>query len=248
MDTLTIMAIGGLDPSGGAGLLADALTIVSLGARAQAVATAITAQSARRVSRFVPLSPQLAVAQAEQLFDDDPPQAVKLGMLGDAKIARALAKLLAHRLGRRPLVIDPVLKASSGATLFRGHAGRDYADLFAEARVITPNLAEAAHLLGEPIGPASDQRADAARELSRLLRCAVVLKGGHALADADDLVAEDGEVHTLRAKRVPVQPGAHRRGTGCRFAATLATQLARGDDLLSATRAAKAYVRRYLTA
>jgi hydroxymethylpyrimidine/phosphomethylpyrimidine kinase len=215
-----------------------------LGGRPQAVATAITAQSARRVSRLAPLAPRLVTAQAEQLFDDDPPQVVKLGMLGDAGIARALARLLQRRLGRRPLVIDPVLRASSGATLFRGHAGRDYAALFEAAQVVTPNLSEAAHLLGERIGETASDRAEAARELSRLLRCAIVLKGGHAARDADDLVAVEDEVHVLRAKRVR----AERRGTGCRFASALATRLGHGDDVLTATRAAKAYVRRYLLA
>jgi hydroxymethylpyrimidine/phosphomethylpyrimidine kinase len=244
MKTPVDLAIGGLDPSAGAGLLVDTLTVSALRGRPLGVATAVTVQSGSGVFRVSALTPRLVVGQAEQLFEDDPPHVVKLGMLADAGIAQALGRLFARRLGRRPLVIDPVLRSSSGAALFRGRLMRDYAPLFAEARVVTPNLAEAAHLLGEPIGARTSDRAEAAYELSRLLHCAIILKGGHAPRDAADLVADRGEVNLLGGSRIPGE----KRGTGCRFASALATRLALGDDLLAAARVAKAHVRRYLDA
>ncbi len=238
-----VLAIGGLDPSGWAGVLADAQTITRLGGRALAVTTALTIQSRAGVARVTGVSPRWVTAAVGKLFDDERPLAVKLGMLWEPATARALARLLEKRLGPRPLVIDPVLRSSSGAALFRGQVGRDYAPLFALARVVTPNLAEAAHLLGERIGERTEERAQAAQELSRLFRCAIVLKGGHAARDSDDLVAEG---RTLRSLAAPRLPGS-RPGTGCRFASALATRLASGDSVLSATRAAKAHVRRYLS-
>jgi hydroxymethylpyrimidine/phosphomethylpyrimidine kinase len=224
--------------------VADIDAIVALGGRPMAVLTSITIQSSRGVGRVSAEPPRLITAQTEELFrggPEDLPRAVKLGMLAEPAIARALGKVFERWLGRRPLVIDPVFKASSGAVLFEGQP-RDYAALFERARVVTPNLEEAAHLLGEPIGQLSTERAEAARELSRLLRCAVVLKGGHATRDADDLVADEGKVHVLSARRL----SRGRRGTGCRFASALATRLAMGDDVLAAARAAKGHVRAYL--
>jgi hydroxymethylpyrimidine/phosphomethylpyrimidine kinase len=185
-------------------------------------------QSRRGVARVVPLAPALVVAQVERLLEDEAPAAVKLGMLGNAAIARALARSLAKRLGKRPLVIDPVLRATSGATLFRttgrGNAPRDYAALFALARVVTPNVFEAEAL-----------------HVDRL-ETALVLKGGHLTRAADDVVVEDGKTTRLAGRRLP----GTKRGTGCRFAAFLAVRLAQGEALVPAAKAAKGYVRKYL--
>jgi hydroxymethylpyrimidine/phosphomethylpyrimidine kinase len=237
-----VLCIGGLDPSGGAGILADVEAVKAAGGRALVAATALTVQTRRGVSQVIPVSPKLVVAQIERLFDDEAPHALKLGMLGSGTVARSIAECLARRLGRRPLVVDPVLRATSGASLFRGNPARDYAALFGLARVATPNLSEAGRLLGRNIGHGRAERERATCELESLIGCAIVLKGGHSAGAPDDLVLDGGQITWLAGKRLPRA----RRGTGCRFASTIATRLARGDSLVQATRAAKAYVRHYL--
>jgi hydroxymethylpyrimidine/phosphomethylpyrimidine kinase len=141
------------------------------------------------------------------------------------------------------MVIDPVLRSTSGVRLFRGRAAPDYAPLFDLASVVTPNLPEAEEILGREIGGGRGEREQAAKDLQTLTGCAIVLKGGHAKGAADDLVF-DGSIRTwLAGKRI----AASRRGTGCRFASALAARLAMGDDLVQAAREAKALVRRYLS-
>jgi hydroxymethylpyrimidine/phosphomethylpyrimidine kinase len=235
-----VLCIGGLDPSGGAGLLADAEAVWAAGARPLAAATAITVQSRRGVAKVVVLAPALVVAQVEQLLDDEAPAAVKLGMLGNAAVARALAGALANRLGKRPLVIDPVLRSTSGAALFRGNARRDYRALFALARVVTPNVLEAEELLGQRLAAAT--REEQAGRLAEALGTALILKGGHLAGSADDLVFDAGRITRLAARRLP----GTRRGTGCRFASFLAVRLAQGEGLVPGARAAKEHVRKYL--
>jgi len=239
-----VLCIGGLDPSGGAGLLADVEAVRAAGGRALAVATALTVQSRRGVFDVAPVSAAFLVAQVERLFEDEKPAAVKLGMLGNAAVAGALTRCLTKRLGRRPLVIDPVLRSTSGRSLFRGRADRDYARLFAMARVVTPNLPEAERFLSRDIGSWRPERELAGRDLQALAGCAIVLKGGHASGDADDLIVDGRAITWLTGKRVAT----FGRGTGCRFASALATRLALGDSLVQASRAAKRYVRQYLSA
>jgi hydroxymethylpyrimidine/phosphomethylpyrimidine kinase len=238
-----VLCIGGLDPSGGAGLLADAESVRAAGGRALVAITAITVQTRRGVTEVAPVAPVLLVAQVERLFSDELIGAVKLGMLGNAGNARWLARILSKRLRRRPLVIDPVLRSTSGAVLFRGRALKDYSPLFAVASVLTPNLPEAEELVGHAIGEARSEREHAAQELQALTGCAIVLKGGHAPGNADDLVVDGREVAWLAGKRV----AGSRRGTGCRFASALAVRLTLGDDVVEAARGAKWAVRRYLT-
>jgi hydroxymethylpyrimidine/phosphomethylpyrimidine kinase len=239
-----VLCIGGLDPSGGAGLLADVEAVRAAGGRPIVAATALTVQTRRGVSQVVPIASALVVAQIERLLDDEAPLAVKLGMLGTRSVARSVADCLARSLGRRPLVIDPVLRSTSGMSLFQGSPARDYAALLAIGRVVTPNHSEAEQLLGRKLGPSRRAREAAAAELADVSGLAIVLKGGHFPGGADDLVFDAGRITWLAGKRLRRS----RRGTGCRFASTLATRLALGDDLVRATRAAKSYVAEYLSA
>lgn len=139
-----VLVFAGLDPSGGAGLLADAEAIRAMGCRPLLCATAITFQSSSRARGFEPLAPEVVEAQALALLEDEGPiGAVKLGMIGSARIAAALAKLREHpALSEIPWVIDPVLRASSGAELIEGGAAT-YRRLLERATVLTPNLDEA---------------------------------------------------------------------------------------------------------
>jgi hydroxymethylpyrimidine/phosphomethylpyrimidine kinase len=239
-----ILCIGGLDPSGSAGLLADAEAVRQSGGRPLAVATAWTIQTRRGVRDFHPVRTPLILAQLEALFDDEAPSAVKLGMLGRAEVALALARFLQRRLGHRPLVVDPVLRASRGGPLFRGDR-EAYAALFRLSTALTPNLTEAAALLDWKTGVTWDRAtmARAARELLALGPRAVLLKGGHLPGRrSDDLLYDARGARWLEGARLDRTA----RGTGCRFASALATRLGQGQALMASASHAKRLVRRYL--
>ncbi len=237
-----LLCVGGLDPSGGAGLLADAEAAIAAGARPLCAATAATVQTTRGVRRIAPLPAKLVCDQVAALLEDEAPSAVKLGMLGDPAIARALTPLL--REAGLPLVVDPVVRSTSGATLLFGEALAGYRPLLSLGPVLTPNLPEAAILLGEPEARDRASMERQARALLGLGATAVVLKGGHlGGVRAPDLLIEGGApprwLDGARLRR-------RARGTGCRFASALAARLGHGDGLAEASRFAKRLVRGYL--
>jgi hydroxymethylpyrimidine/phosphomethylpyrimidine kinase len=243
-----VLVLAGLDPSGGAGLLADAEAIRAAGARPLCVATALTLQTTAHAFSFQPVDPAFVVDCARALLAEEPVRALKLGMLGTAAMARAVAALLAE--AKLPAVIDPVLAASSGAPLFRGTAAdarASYAALWPGA-VITPNAPEARVLLdrAQPIdGPAAQE--EAARAFVDAGARAALVKGGHvpaAVESVDVLAEQGGGVSHFRGPRL--RGGA--RGTGCRLASALAAGLAVGLPLEAAAREAKKYVFGYLRA
>ena len=236
-----VLVFAGLDPSGGAGLLADAEAIRAAGARPLCVATALTVQTTRTARKFQPVAPLFVQESAAALLEEEDVRAIKIGMVAASQVGRAIADLLALHPGI-PVVVDPVLAASSGAALFKGSGLETYLALM-QGAVVTPNLAEAAALLGREVTGA-DGLALAARELVRLGARAAIVKGGHLTGDATD-VADDG----IRSERL-VGPRIDRekRGTGCRLASTVAAHLALGRDLFEAARAAKEAVRAYLAA
>jgi hydroxymethylpyrimidine/phosphomethylpyrimidine kinase len=241
-DRPAVLCIGGLDPSGGAGLLADVEAVWAAGGRPLCAATAITIQSHKGVRGFELLKPQLVVSQVAVLLDDEKPAAIKIGMLGDSAIAFALGAVLGHRV-KAIIVIDPVLRSTSGATLFAGNARRGYEPLLALGPVLTPNVIEAEKLTGaEVIMNKADMESVAARVLA--LGCdGVVLKGGHLEAKTSpDYVLDAKKGQWLDGKRLE----GSMRGSGCRFASALATKLAQGDKLVEAARFAKAFVRKSL--
>jgi hydroxymethylpyrimidine/phosphomethylpyrimidine kinase len=243
-----VLVLAGLDPSGGAGLLADAEAIRAAGARPLCVATALTLQTSAHALSFQPVDPGFVLDCARALLAEERVRAVKLGMLGTAEMARAAAGLVAE--ARLPVVIDPVLAASSGAPLFRGTAAEAraaYAALWPGA-VITPNASEAQVLLdrAQPIdGPTAQE--EAARAFVAAGARAALVKGGHVLTadeSVDVLAEQGGMVAHLRGPRLP--GGA--RGTGCRLASALAARLAIGLPLEAAAREAKDHVLGYLRA
>jgi hydroxymethylpyrimidine/phosphomethylpyrimidine kinase len=238
-----VLVIAGLDPSGGAGLVADLEAIAAAGGRAWAVATALTAQGPRGARGFEPASEAILLAQIDALLEGrERPRAVKTGMLGTASLARALAgRLAAAPLAKVPLVVDPVLLASSGASLL-DVGGKAAADalypLFALARLVTPNLPELAALTGADVS--TDEAAIAAAR--RLPARAVLVKGGHRSGAPVDLLVQGRRVARIEGRR---RRGTA-RGTGCRLASAAAALLARGENLEDAARGAKAIVERYL--
>jgi hydroxymethylpyrimidine/phosphomethylpyrimidine kinase len=186
----------------------------------------------------------MLLAQIEALVDGDRPRAVKTGMLASADLARALAnRLAAPPLRRVPLVVDPVLAASSGAPLFDGQGlslGEALLPILTRAWLATPNLPELALLTGDDVST-DDAAVRAAR---RLPSRAVLVKGGHREGAPVDLLVQRGKVTRFPGKR---RPGTA-RGTGCRLASAIAGHLARGYALEDAIRRAKALVGRYLDA
>ena len=244
MTPVVALTIAGSDSSGGAGVQADLRTFAALGVFGASAFAALTAQNTREVRDVLPVPAAFVVAQTEAVLDDLDVRAVKTGMLATAEVVEAVAGLAAA--GRLPaLVVDPVMVSSSGARLLEPSAERAYVELLLpHARVLTPNLREAEVLLGGSIGTLAEQR-EAARALAALGPRVVVVKGGHAVADAGDdavdVVHDAGEEYELRAPRVAT---ANDHGTGCTFASAVAARLALGDDERGALRTAKAYVAR----
>lgn len=230
-----VLVVAGLDPTGGAGLAADAEAIREAGAQAWLVAAALTAQGPKGARGAFPVAPEHLVAQVDALLDGATPRAVKTGMLGGAANVRALADRLA--CVRAPLVVDPVLSATSGLSLFDGTPA-DLAPLLARAALATPNWPELEALASRALG-SEEEAVRAARELPAR---AVLVKGGHREGPPVDLLVRGRKVTRFTGRR---RPGTA-RGTGCRLASAIAAQLALGEPLEDAVRAAKRYVERYL--
>jgi len=241
-----VLLVGGLDPTAGAGLAADLEAVGTVGARGWPVAAAITAQGPAGVKGWSPVPTELLLAQIDALLEGgrERPRAVKSGMLGTATLAAALCdRLTARDLARVPLVLDPVLLASSGTSLLDCEGApldRVLEPLLARARLATPNLPELAALTGLDVS--SD--AAAIRAARQLPSRAVLVKGGHRDGPPLDLLVEARRVTRLEGRR---RRGT-RRGTGCRLASAAAGLLARGATLEEAVRGAKRLVERYLDA
>lgn len=241
----TVLAVGGLDPSGGSGILLDAVLIRSLGSHALPVATSIAVQNTDRLEARHDLPPALLAQQLDTLSAEFLLGAVKTGMLATATLVEALAGWLGN-LPRLPVVVDPVLRTASGGDL-GGPGFRDalLRHLVPRARVLTPNLDEAGALLGQPV-ETREAMVPAARALRDLGADWVLLKGGHlAGIDSVDLLAGPEGESWLEEER---REGGNVRGTGCALAAALAAGLAHGEAVPEAARNAKAAVTRGLDA
>jgi hydroxymethylpyrimidine/phosphomethylpyrimidine kinase len=230
-----VLVVAGLDPSCGAGLAADAEALAWAGARGWLVAAALTAQGPRGARGAFPVAPEVLAAELDALGGAERPRAVKTGMVGTA----ANAALVAERIpARAPLVVDPVLAASSGLPLLDAPPRAALSPLLERATLATPNWAELAALAGREL--ASDEEAiRAARELPAR---AVLVKGGHREGAPVDLLVRGRTVTRFAGRR----RAGTARGTGCRLASAIAGLLARGEPLEDAVRRAKRYVERYL--
>jgi hydroxymethylpyrimidine/phosphomethylpyrimidine kinase len=235
------LTIAGSDSAGGAGIQADLKTFAALGVFGTSAITALTAQNTVGVNGVHAVPPAFVDAQIGAVLDDLDVRAVKTGMLATAPIIEVVAARAGA--GALPnLVVDPVMVAASGDRLLEPDAETAYTEhLFPHALVITPNLREAAVLVGRPV-ESLDDMARAARKLSETGARIVVVKGGHLDdGDAVDVVYANGTIHELRELRVPTD---NVHGTGCTLASAIAAGLARGDEALVAIERAK----RYLTA
>lgn len=231
------LAIAGTDSGGGAGLAADLTTFASLGVHGACAVTAVTAQDTTGVHRIVQLSAGDVWAQIEAVLADLPVGVVKTGMLASAEVARLVVRIPRHI----PIVVDPVLVASSGAQLADDDVAGAYREhVLARATVITPNRSEAIRLTG------ADRDADPV-DLAQALHAmgpAVVLTGGDRMASTCRDVVVDGRATTVYEHAAVTTDNDH--GTGCTYSAALAAELAKGQPLHAAAQLAQAFVVRAL--
>ncbi|HAE00704.1 MAG TPA: bifunctional hydroxymethylpyrimidine kinase/phosphomethylpyrimidine kinase [Rhodospirillaceae bacterium] len=235
------MTIAGSDSGGGAGIQADLKTFSAIGVYGCSVITALTAQNTRAVTDIFPISPDFVRAQMDAVFSDIDVDAVKIGMLGDAGLIRAVRDgLQAYK--PRWVVLDPVMVAKSGVALLAPQAVASLlSDLIPLADIITPNLPEAATLLDSKSEiDTPDAMVTFAQRLLALGPKAVLLKGGHlgGQDSADLLVTADGSTW-LPGRRIETR---NTHGTGCTLSSAIAAHLALGKTLEEATKSAKAYI------
>ncbi len=237
--TAIALTIAGSDSSGGAGIAADLKTFSALGVYGAAVVTALTAQNTRGISAIHQVPADFIAAQMDAVLGDLDVGAVKIGMLGDAPaIAAVAAGLTRHRA--RNIVLDPVLLASTGESLLRPGAIHALRKLIGHARVLTPNLPEAAALLNLPLARDESVMQAQAQKLLTFGAGAVLIKGGHGEgAECVDLLVDAAGCLRLAAPRLKTR---NTHGSGCTLASAIAAGLAKGLSLEAAARQAKEYV------
>lgn len=228
----TALTIAGSDSGGGAGIQADLKAFARCGVHGTCAITAITAQNTTGVDAIAPIPPEIIVAQVKAVVDDIGADAVKIGMLGDEPTIDAVAAAL-DLVRDAPVVVDPVMVASSGAELLDPNAKAALIErILPRATVVTPNLAEARALC--PLGESADP-AELAESVQALGPRAVIVTGGHTEDGADTLFDGEG---TLRIEG-PRYPSEATHGSGCTHSSALAAFLARGEELADAARWAK---------
>ncbi len=235
-----VLLVAGSDSSGGAGLGADLRWVAGAGMHAATAITCVTAQGVLGLVGMWPLPPEAVLAQIDAVRAELPIAAVKIGMIGTPEIAVALARALDALTGV-PVVLDPVLIASAGASL--AETGLDRAileHLVPRATLVTPNLDEAAQLLGAPVETPAEMHA-AARALVNAGAGAALVKGGHLRGEPIDVLCVGRDIVEMPGQRIPCGPF---RGTGCALASSIAAELARGESLRSAVAIARRRVAR----
>jgi len=234
----TALTIAGSDSSGGAGIQADIKTMTANGVYAMSAITALTAQNTTGVTGIMEVTPEFLSLQLEAIFTDIYPDAVKTGMVSSSELIRTISATL-KRYKAKNIVVDPVMVATSGAKLISDEAIEVLKEeLLPLATVITPNIPEAEVLSGMTIKSEDDMIA-AAKVIYDKYSCNVLLKGGHKINDANDLLYRDGGYVWFAGKRID-NPNTH--GTGCTLSSAIASGLAKGESLDDAVKHAKDYI------
>ena len=240
----TALSIAGSDCSGGAGIQADIKTMTMNGVFAMSVVTALTAQNTLGVYAIQESTPEFLKQQLDAVFCDIVPDAVKIGMVSSG----GLIEIIADRLkfyNAKNIVVDPVMVATAGSALMKTDAIRTLVDkLLPLSTVITPNIPEAQVLSGLVITN-KEEMEKAAKYIGDTYDCAVLLKGGHSINDADDLLYSDGKMIWFEGKRID-NPNTH--GTGCTLSSAIASNLAKGFTLEESIKKAKEYIQGALAA
>ena len=234
----TALTIAGSDSSGGAGIQADLKTMTMNGVFAMSAITALTAQNTTGVSGIMNVTPEFLAQEIDAVFTDIRPDAVKIGMVSDSALICTIAERLRfYEAGH--IVCDPVMVATSGSRLISEDAiGVLREQLLPLAELVTPNIPEGEILSGMKIQNEQDMIA-AAKTISEACGCAVLLKGGHRVSDANDRLWRAGEAKWFRGKRID-NPNTH--GTGCTLSSAIASNLAKGFSLDASVERAKKYI------
>lgn len=233
-----ILTIAGSDCSGGAGIQADIKTITAHRMYAMSAVTALTAQNTTGVFAIMEAESEFVAQQLDSIFTDIRPDAVKIGMVSNGRIIEAIArKLIEYNADN--IVVDPVMVSTSGSALLSEDARQSLiTTLLPLGRVITPNIPEAEVLSKMKIHNEEDMVA-AALIISREIGGAVLLKGGHSVSDANDLLLENGDTYWFKAERI-LTTNTH--GTGCTLSSAIACNLADGMSLRESIKNAKEYL------
>ena len=234
----TALTIAGSDSSGGAGIQADIKTMTLNGVYAMSAITALTAQNTTGVRSVTEVTPDFLAQQIDAVFEDIRPDAIKIGMVSSASLIHTIAERLRYYKAAN-IVVDPVMVATSGSKLMHSEAlSVLISELMPLADLVTPNIPEAEVLSGRAIHNADDMLA-AAGFISDNTGCAVLLKGGHAVSDANDLLYANGRHKWFCGKKIN-NPNTH--GTGCTLSSAIAAGLAKGLDMENSIRMAKEYI------
>jgi len=240
----TALTIAGSDCSGGAGIQADLKTMTMNGVYAMSAITALTAQNTIGVRGIQESTPEFLQQQIDAVFEDIYPDAVKIGMVASTELIHVIAERLKYYHAKN-IVVDPVMVATSGSVLMKNDAAQTLVDeLLPLATLVTPNIPEAQVLSGLTITTKADMIA-AAKEIGERYHCAVLLKGGHSVNDANDLLYENDEMLWFEGKRID-NPNTH--GTGCTLSSAIAANLAKGFTLSESVKRAKNYISGALSA
>ena len=234
----TALTIAGSDSSGGAGIQADIKTMTMNGVYAMSAITALTAQNTTGVRSILESTPEFLKDQIDAVFEDIRPNAVKIGMVSSAELIEAIADRLSFYKAEN-IVVDPVMVATSGSELMKINAVAVLMQkLLPIATLVTPNIPEAEVLSDMKISTKEDME-KVAKYIGDTFGCAVLLKGGHSINDANDLLYSNGNYKWFCGKRID-NPNTH--GTGCTLSSAIASNLAKGYDLETAIQRAKDYI------
>ena len=238
MKMKTALTIAGSDCSGGAGIQADLKTMTMNGVYAMSAITALTAQNTTGVRAIQESTPDFLKQQLDAIFEDIYPDAVKIGMVASSELIHVIADRLRHYEAKN-IVVDPVMVATSGSALMKNDAVQTLIEeLLPISTLVTPNIPEAQVLSGLSIETKEDMII-AAKHIGDNYHCAVLLKGGHSINDANDLLYANGELHWFEGKRID-NPNTH--GTGCTLSSAIASNLAKGYTLAESVQRAKDYI------
>ena len=244
MKMKTALTIAGSDCSGGAGIQADIKTMTMNGVYAMSAITALTAQNTTGVRKIQESTPEFLEQQIDAVFEDIFPDAVKIGMVSSSEIVCVIADRLKYHKAKN-IVVDPVMVATSGSSLLKTDAVKTLIDvLLPIATLVTPNIPESEVLSGISIENKEDMQM-AAKTIGDKYSCAVLLKGGHSINDANDLLYANGEFKWFYGKRID-NPNTH--GTGCTLSSAIAANLAKGFNVSDSVRKAKEYISDALSA
>lgn len=233
-----VLSIAGSDSSGGAGIQADIKTIIANGCYAETAITALTAQNTLGVRDILNVEPSFLENELDAIFEDIKPDAVKIGMVSDKELIKSIVKKL-KQYNAKNIVVDPVMVATSGSKLLSDDAINVLiTELIPIADIITPNIPEAEVLSGMKINNVADME-KAIKIIAKLGSKATLLKGGHMVNDANDLLYENNKLIWINGKRIN---NTNTHGTGCTLSSAIASNLAKGHNIENSIKRSKYYL------